>query len=280
MRVLFVGFFVCVAASSASAQSGEDWGGGYAGAAFNAQSGSDGDTKAIIDPGLDSRLTYLLLPPGRSYSAEGLESSVAPVAFAGWRRQIAGWMMGVEGQVQVGGPEVGFDSGFGTPINWNRVTACGVASVGCLDQTSDSVAADIEIEQVVSLRVAAGRPIGDRMLLSAYAGPALAFGRLEMLQTSVYGTSRFDPSCTRFCVNQPTSVTETRGRTADDTALGVVGGVTADLRITDTFSARVDVGYHRFEALRGSIGGTSGGDSEVWAQSSGFSAGLGLSFQF
>lgn len=118
------------------------------------------------------------------------------------------------------------------------------------------------------------------MLLSAYAGPAMAFGRLEMLQTSVYGTSWYDPSCTRFCFGQQTPVTETRGGSEDDIALGVVGGVTADLRITDRLSARADVGYHRFQALRGSIGDVNGGDSEVRAQSSGVSAGLGLSIQF
>lgn len=280
MRLILAGLLVCIAAGSASAQSIGDWQGGYAGAGFNAQASSDGDTKTIIDPGLDSRLTYVVRPPGRSHTAESLESSVSPVAFAGWRREIAGWMLGVEGQVQVGGPSVSFDSGFGPPEYLNRLNACGPTGVGCLNSTSDSVVADIDVEHIVSLRMAAGKPIGDRVLLSAYLGPAVAFGRLEMLQTSTYGTSWFDFSCTRFCVSRSTSVTETRGRTEDDTAWGVVGGLTADLRINDRLTARADVGYHRFEALQGSVGGTNGGDSEVRAQSAGFSAGLGLSFQF
>lgn len=279
MRAVILGLTVGLAANSAAAQSEMDWGGGYAGVAFSAQAASDGDFKTIIDPGLDSRLTYTVLPPERSYSAEALERSVAPVIFAGWRREVGGWVVGVEGQVQVGGPQASLDSDFVTSL-LNRFNACDATGRDCLGQTSDRIEADLDVRNVLSLRAAAGKQIGDRMLLSAYAGPALGFAQLAMVQTSTYGTSRFDPSCTRFCVNQPTSVTETRGRTEEDTALGVVVGVTADFAITNALRARADVGYHRFEAFRGSVGGTNGGDSEVRAQSAAASAGLGLSLQF
>lgn len=280
MRAVAAGLFLSMTAGAAAAQSVGDWSGPYAGVAFTAQAGSNGDTRAIIDPGLDSRLTYIVPPPGRSYAAPELRRGISPTVFVGWRQEAGGWIVGTEAQLQGGGPTVRFDTGYGLPRYLGPPFACGTPSVGCLDVSSDRIAANIEVQRIVSLRATAGKSIGDRGLLSAYAGPALAWGRLEMLQTSVYGTSRFDPSCTRFCTNQPTSVTETRGRTEEDTAWGVVGGLTLDLKITDNLLARADVGYSRFEALRGSTGGAYGGDSEVRAQSAGFSAGLGFSVRF
>jgi hypothetical protein len=280
MRAVATGLFLSLVAGAAAAQSVGNWSGPYAGVAFTAQTGSNGDTRAIIDPGLDSRLTYIVPPPGRSYAAPELRRELSPTIFAGWRQQTADWLIGVEGQLQGDGPAVRFDSGFGLPHPLDPPRACGTTPVGCLYQTSDRIAANISVQRIVSLRATVGKPIGDRVLLSGYAGPTLAWGRLEMLQTSIYGTESYNWSCTRFCTNIPTTLAETRGRTEEDTAWGVVGGLTLDLKITDNLLARADVGYSRFEALRGSTGGTYGGDSEVRAQSAGFSAGLGFSVRF
>lgn len=280
MRAILAGLMFALVAPVAAAQTADPWAGRYVGLSVRAQPASDGETKAIIDPGLDSRLTYVNAPPGRSYVGPDLESDISAAVFVGWRRAHAGWLVGLEAQIQEGGPAVRFDSGFGSPAFLDPPRACGAALVGCLEQTLDSVSANIDMSRAVSLRVTAGVPVSDRILLSAYAGPAVASGELELVQTSIYRTSYFDPACTRFCVNVPTTVTETRGRTDRDTVWGVVGGLVMEVRVAENLTARGDVGYRRFEALRGRVGGVNGGDSEVRAQSVGFNAGLGLSFRF
>lgn len=279
MRTLVLALTLGMTASAATAQSGEHWEGVYAGVAFNAQAASSGDFKTIIDPGLDARLIYTVLPPKTSFSAAPLDRSVAPVMFAGWRRELGGWIFGAEGQVQVGGPQASLDSGVIT-VDFLPFANCSSIGFNCLRDTSDRIETDVQVRNVLALRATVGRSVGDRVLLSAYAGPAIASARVTILQTSRYGTSQFDQNCRRFCINQPTTVTETRGGTEDDTALGIFVGVTGDVRITDAVHVRGDLGYQRFEAFRESTGASYGGDSEIRAQSDGLAAGLGLTFNF
>jgi opacity protein-like surface antigen len=279
MRTLVLALALGMTASGATAQSEQHWDGAYAGAAFNAQAEASGDFKTIIDPGLDARLIYTVLPPETSFSADPFDRSVAPVLFAGWRRELGGWFFGAEGQVQVGGPRARLDSGFIT-TEFLPFVNCSSSGFNCLRQTSDRIETDVQVRNVLALRATVGRPVGDRVLLSAYGGPAIASARVAILQTSTYGTFQFDQNCQRFCISQSTAVTETRGGTENDTALGVVVGVTGDVRITDDVHLRGDLGYQRFEAFRESTGASNGGDSEIRAQSDGLAAGLGLTFKF
>lgn len=285
MRTLALSLLLFSVAGAASAQSVPEWAGPYAGVAFTAQSESQGETKAVIEPARDSRLTYTALPSGRSYEAGSFEDETSLKIFAGWRLHAAGWLIGAEVQLQEGGPAVRFDSGFNAQ-NFPAVPqpACGVPDLGCLQASFDGVAANVEVERIASLRLSAGVPLSDRVLVSAYAGPAVAFGRLEMTQTSLRFTQRpFRPGeCSRFCVGGVTTsvVNEILSRTEDDAALGVVAGLTADFAVTERIMVRADVGYSRFEALRGSTGGANGGDSEVRSQLAGLAFGLGFGVRF
>lgn len=279
MRSAVVAAALSMIAGTASAQ---DWAGPYVGIAFSAQAASDGDTKTQIDPGLDARLSYTTPPPGRSYEGPSLSSAVSPVLYAGWRRPAGTLIWGIEGRLEEGGGSTAFDSG---PGPQNMAAACGVPALGCLYAAFDGVEADITIERSAELRLSVGMPVGNQMLVSAYAGPAVAWGSLDMVQTSRYFTGRLPVrgvDCVMHCPPTiPTSdVTVTQARTENDTALGVVGGVTLDVKLTDRVIARADLGYRRFEALRGSTGGTNGADSEVWSQPAGFAGGIGISVRF
>lgn len=258
------------------------WRGPYVGAALGSQFAQDGDVVTSIDPARNSQLTYQTFPEETIVYGEALDDTAYPVVFAGWRMPLSRFVVGVEGQFQEGGPKTSQSAASGGSV---ESTACGAPALGCIAGHDDTVSARVDIERNAVLRVTLGMPISDRALVSLYAGPAIAWGRFDLTQTSILSTSRL-PVRGVDCVMQcpPSILTSQRTQSLDqsqsDSAVGAVIGIAADVQVTRRLGLRADVGYARYEALRGTVGGSNGADSEVRAQSAAFNASFGLTARF
>ena len=285
MRALFafaIGTtFSIMSAQAASAQTA-DWRGPYVGVALGSQFGQDGDVVTSIDPARNPQLTYQTFPEETTVYGEALDDTAYPVVFAGWRMPLSRFVVGVEGQFQEGGPKTSQSAASGGSV---ESTACGAPALGCIAGHDDTVSARVDIERTAVLRLTFGMPISDRALLSVYAGPAIAWGRFDLNQTSILSTSRPPVRGVDCFMQCPPSIltsqtTQNLGRAENDSAIGAVIGVVADVQMTKRLGLRADVGYARYEALRGTVGGTNGADSEVRAQSAAFNASIGVTARF
>lgn len=258
------------------------WEGPYAGLGVTWQAESRGEVKTIIDPGLDERLTYSLLPTTSSQIEPALEAAFAPSFFVGWRVPVGGLIAGIEGRYQEGGGNSKWTT---EDVFQSNFEACGNSTLSCLVGASDRLSADVSVDRSLALRASIGLPVSDRLLISAYAGPSILWGNLSIAQTSNFTTGRrpiLGVECFWTCPPyiETSSVTQTVSRTVEDKALGFVVGATADLAVTKRWLARAELGYARYEAIRGTSGGDSGANSEVRAQAAAFEATLGIAMKF
>lgn len=284
MRTLATVLLLSSISGAAAAQTAADWAGPYAGVAFSAQAESDENSKTLLEWARDPRLTYVAPPSGRGFENPPLEPAVSPVMFAGWRHGAGSVVLGVEGRLQYGGPSTDFSNS--TYFSGSVTQNCGPASIGCLFGQNDTVAADIDIKGSAALRFSMGMPVGDHLLISAFAGPAVTWGNLSLTQTSEIRTGRMLSSALGECITtcsiprELSRITVVESRSVDDTALGFTLGMTFDLKVTDRLSVRAEGAYSRFEALGGSPGGVDGAESNVWVRQAGFTGGLGFSVRF
>lgn len=274
--------FSALLAHSASAQGASNWTGTYVGAGANLSGGQHENLRVHVDPARDSRLTYFSDPTTRVEVGDTFEEAVSPTFFAGWKGARNAVLWGVEATLTVGGPRNSIDKGYGPQSNAH---ACADAVLGCLVGTLDAVKATVDTDLTAALRFTIGVPVRQNVLISAYAGPAVAWASMDLSQDSSLTTGRppvRGVDCAMHC--PPTVITsdvdQSYGRSVDDSALGLVVGVMADVALGDRVIVRTELGYSRFEAFRGTVGGGNGANSEVVAQSAGFNALLGLAVRF
>lgn len=284
MRMLATVLLLSSVSGAAAAQTAADWNGPYAGVAFSAQAEGDEHARTLLEWTRDSRLTYVAPLTGRAFENSPLEPAVSPTMFAGWRHGVEGAVLGIEARLQYGGPSTDAvnSMNFGGSVTQN----CGPVEVGCLLGQIDTIASDIDVKGAAAVRFSMGAPIGDRLLVSAFAGPAITWGNLSLTQTSEIRTGRTLSSAIDGCIHtcsagrELTRINVVQTRSVDDTALGFTLGLTFDLKVTDRLSVRAEGAYSRFEALGGSPGGIDGAESTVWTRPAGFTGGLGFSVRF
>lgn len=280
-RVLIAGgaaWAVLGCAGGAVAQAA-DWNGWQVGADIGLSGGRSSDIAFDVDPALDERFTYLQTPNGVRFDRErNLDRGTAVGVRAARLFQSDRWVIGVEGRIEAGGAEQAFVLG---PVEADPVRGDGPGTLGGLYASSDTLTADVSFKTSASLRLRAGVPVGDRILVSAFAGPAWTQADLSLVQDSTF-SSLYVVLVPGFHFNYFYQTFESSTSTAPtESAFGVTGGVIVDAALTERWSLRAEAGLTKFNTLEAQApGGPQGGASRFSIAPLLYSASIGLSYRF
>ncbi len=270
------------AAGTTTAQSlprvGPDWTGTYVGVDIGLVGGRSGDAKAAVDPARDARFTYVEGPAAQTLStSRDLPRKTNVALRAGRLFQSGSLVWGLEGQV--GGARLDRDFEFG-PFDAGTIRTVPLPGVASPTRTVDSLSTTLEIDAVASLRARVGLPLGDRALVSVFAGPALARARASLTQKSVIEAfSCTNPARPAMCFNNPVEVINVGPGSDDDLWGGVIGGA-VDLKLSDRWIVRGEAGVSRYDDIQARSGGTGGGDSRFAYEPELYWVSIGLSRRF
>ncbi len=196
--------------------------------------------------------------------------------------QTGSFVWGVEAQAGVVDLNETFVIG---PVQDSGAHSNFVPNLGSINNTTDTLTAQFEIQAAASLRARVGLPVGERFLVSAFAGPAVAQTRLSAAQTSqiIITRSVLVPGGAHF--NTITTVVErsTSGSEESKAVFGGTVGGAVDFHMTDQWLLHAEAGltfYDHIEAASGGLGGSSGGDSRMSYAPTLYAVSLGVTRRF
>lgn len=257
-----------------------DWSGWQVGTDIGVSGGRSSDIRFEVDPARDTRFNYLQSPVTVDFQRERNLGRGETFALRAARLSQAGaWVFGVEGRIEAGGARQDFVLG---PVDAQPLQGQGAGTLGSLTSSQDTLIADAEFKASGSLRLRAGLPLGDRIMVSAFAGPAWAQTDLRLTQNSeinslhvtlIPGASHFNYNYQRF----ESSVSTSSG----ESVFGATGGVIADAALTGRWALRAEAGLTQYGELDiRAPGGASGGASHFTIKPLLYSANVGLSYRF
>lgn len=278
--------FALSTVSPAAAQD-SGWAGYYVGGGLSDVGGRNGDIEASIDPALDGRLNYFTSPTSRSFSRErnlDRESTFNLKAGRLFERGRVVW--GVEGEVRTDGPDRIFVVGpvsSRAEINARDLSLIGNnRPSGGSATTTDTLIADFETQEQASLRVRAGLPVSERLLVSAFAGPSVMKTDLTLRQDSVVeGIVGFtDALGSRLVFRSfPTASYSVSGNSSE-TLFGGVIGATVDAKLTDRWLLNGEASLARYDAIEATTPAYAGSGSRFSYEPTLYSVSLSLIRRF
>lgn len=281
MRTMFFASLAALLIGSPALAQSNEWGGYYLGADFGQSGGRDGEIEALIDPAREPRLTYIVPPETAAFDRERKVAQATSAGLRiGWLSQVRGIVWGIEGQAVV--TDIGDTFTIGpVPVPAGARTNF-IPGFGSYNNSRDTLTAGFAVDASAALRLRAGLPLGDRWLVTAFAGPAAASASLNLRQDSqivvvenVLGPFGFDM---RTRVEERT----TRGEPQDEVIWGGNVGAAIDMQLGGNWSAHAEAGvsfYNAVEARSGG-GGASGGNSQFSYAPVLYSMSLGVARRF
>ncbi len=285
MRVFsgVAGLTLCAVFSAAPALAQEgSWSGYYVGAGVSSIGGRNGSAEAFVDSARDSQITYFGAPIGRSFSRERNLKRAGAFSLNGGRLvQTGRWVVGVEGRFTVLGPTASFSINPGTI----RVTDVRSQRPYPLDggyaDTQDTLTANLDLSREASVRARIGLPVGERLMISAFAGPTVVQANLSLRQDSV--VRRFLPVTdalhSRIVFDAGTREFSVAGK-ARDLLLGSVVGVGIDVQLTDEWRINGEASLARYEAIEATTPAYGGSGSRFSYEPNLYSVGISLIRRF
>ncbi len=266
LRSLLIGGGLALAVSTTAFAQSADWNGNYIGTAIGEVTGRDADFDATVRSVYKSGISLGNGVTGtRDFSLEDdLPAQVSGSLYVGRRFEVGRLVVGVEAQVDV--------------VEVSETFIVGPTTTYPAALGPDTLSAELAISHPVSIRARAGVPIGDRVLVSAFAGPVAAEAKMTVTQSGV----RLDvtPDLRFSFIAVPYSTT---GFTDSRILLGAVVGGTIDVRLSDDWSARAETGwsfYDSIEARSGLVPGSNGGASPLAYKPRLYAFSLGLTRRF
>lgn len=249
----------------------EDWTGYYIGGAFTQVGGRNGDIEATLRPAVSTTIGPPATVPSRTFSRErNLSGEIGASIHVGRLFDAGSLVIGLEAQLTAVDQAETFVIG---PVPAFRQAT---------PPTTESVTADLELSGTASLRARAGLRLGDRVLVSAFAGPTAAKADLSVRQATDVLESRF--VLTPFGLRQEFFVTPrtTTGATESQTLWGGVVGGMVEAKLSESWSARAEASLSFYDAIeaRSGGGGAEGGDSAFSYEPNLYSFSLGLTRRF
>ena len=160
-----------------------------------------------------------------------------------------------------------------------------VPNLGSINNSTDTLTARFELQAAAAFRARVGLPVGDRFLVSAFAGPAVAQARLAASQTSQIVITRitFPSGAAHFDTIMTVVERVTSGPEESKAVFGGTVGGAVDFHMTDQWLLHAEAGltvYDDIEAASGGPGGSSGGDSRVSYAPTLYAVSLGVTRRF
>jgi hypothetical protein len=281
---------IAASAGAAGAQS-SGWSGYYVGTSASWTGGRSGEIDASIDPFRDGRFDYIRndgRPPRAStFDRErtmdgtgGVEASAGRLLNTG-----GGWVWGLEARIGKAALDERFSIG---PVDADPLAFGPGGEISYVFGTEDRLTADLDLGAQVSLRARMGYPLGDRVLVSAFAGPSILAADLAVRQDSViqYGAIRIAP----FFPDWPDGpgrpytvlydVDQSLSGRESETLIGGTVGAAIDVKLTDRWLVHAEGGLSGYPAIEARTSAYGGAGSRFSYRPRLYSISLGLAYRF
>ncbi|WP_396592740.1 outer membrane protein [Brevundimonas sp. R86498] len=281
--LLAVPLSLAFAPGSALAQT-SGWGGYYLGASASWTGGRNGEIDATIDPFRDARFDYTRnagRPPRTStfQRERNIEGAGGFDGRAGRLFERGDWVWGIE--VQSGGAALDERFSIG-PIDADPLAYGPGGELAYVFGSNDTLAADLDIGVQTSVRARIGRPISDRVLLSAFAGPSVLRADLKLRQDSTvqYAALRFTtvlpgrPYTVPYLVDQSVA-----GEESGHVTGGTIGAA-VDVKLTERWLVHAEGNLSRYGAIEAQTPAYAGSGSRFSYAPTLYSVSLGLAYRF
>lgn len=276
-----------LASGTAAIAQDSGWAGYYVGAGLSDVGGRNGEIEAEIDPARDGRLNYATAPAARSFLRErNLDRESTFNLKAGRLFEGSRVVWGFEGEIRANGPDRVFVIG---PVSSTASVSARDLSLignnvplGGSATTTDTLVADFESQEEASVRLRAGLPINDRLLVSMFAGPSAMNADLTLRQDSTVGglLSFTDALRSRIVFTGFPTASYSVGGSSSETLLGGVVGVGLDAKLTDRWLVNGEASLARYDAIEAISPAQAGSGSRFSYEPTLYSVSLSLIRRF
>lgn len=267
-----------LAFSNAAAAQTARWSGYYLGADVGLQGGRSSDLTATLIPARDNRFVYIEGAETRDF---GRERAISRKTFAGIRAgrlfEQGAFVWGVELEANAARLEQRFTVG---PIDAGPIATNGVLLSGAVpsrvNNSNDTLTADLKINAVTSIRARIGVPVSNRIFASIFGGPSFSNASIEAKQDSLIVIQTCNnPLRPTLCGVQGQDVSS-QGSDEDKLLAGAVVGAALDFQMTEHWGIHGEASLSRYQ----SIDADAGNGSRLSYEPELYSAGLGLTYRF
>lgn len=275
-RVGLIFTTVALAATPAMAAA-QDWSGSSVGIDVSASGLVRSGVSGVIVPGRASGFTYITPASNRSIDVD--RSSDPQVGAGGsysrlWDHGAVVW--GLEGELGYGGQHE-FKVG---PYEAGLLNAQGPGTVGVIGNQMDTVGGELDLTAGLTLKASAGAKLGERVLVSLFAGPSIVQADVNTTQSWSYDTSYayLPPDAIHFQYIRD-SFTKSVSASKSETLIGAVLGAEGRFRLSDRASLRAQVSVRRYASVDVAVN-AGGGDTRLSMEPQFVSGSLGVLFSF
>lgn len=269
----------CLAVSLlvAPAAVAQDWSGASIGLDVAASGLVRSDVSGQIVPGQAKNFVYTKTSPNRSINVDrSTDPQVGAALSYGylWDRDSIVW--GLEGELGYGGKHE-FEVG---PYAGGNTIATGPGTQGSLTGQKDTISSELNLTAGLILKASAGLKLGDRMLVSVFAGPSIVQADVKTMQKTDYSTLHVSlpPGSMHFNYSYG-QFTESVSASRNETLIGGVLGVEARYRLTERMLVRAQGGIKRYGSVDIRVN-AGGGDTRLSVDPMMAMGSVGLLYRF
>jgi len=235
------------------------------------------NVSGLIVPGQATGFSYTTPSPNRSIDVDRSSNPQAGMAVSYsrfWDRGSAVW--GLEGEIGYGGShdfEVGpYEAGF--------IRANGPGTVGSISKQLDTVGATLDLNAGLTIKASVGVKIGERALLSVFAGPTVVQANVKTTQSWNYDTvyASLLPGDTHFQYRYD-NFTESVSGSRSETLVGGVIGVEGRYRLNERMTLRAQASVRRYTSFDMAID-AGGGETRLSVEPQLVFGSIGLLYSF
>lgn len=266
-----------VALAVAPAAVAQDWSGSSVGFDLSASGLVRSSVSGTVVPARASGFTYTTASPNRSID---VDRSSDPQVGAGvsysrlWDEGSVVW--GLEGEFGYGGQHE-FEVG---PYQAGNINARGPGTAGSISKQLDTVRGELDLKAGLTLKASVGAKLGERVLVSLFAGPSVVQADVKTTQVSNYSTSYASYSPGDAHVNYSYGAfTEGASASKSETLVGGVLGAEARYRLTDRLTLRAQASVRRYASIDVRVD-AGGGDTRLSLEPQMAAGSLGLLYRF
>lgn len=260
--------------SLASAQSRTDWTGWQIGADLQTWGGRS-EADIHLDPARNAFYAYVETPRARNFERkDDLDLSPAASARLAYLHAVGPVVVGLEASYRRQGIEQTTVVG---PVAASPVYGGVPRFLIYLIGSDDTLTAHFKTEDVASLKLRLGLPVGHRTLASAYVGVSQMKATASLRQDTTYYGLNYLGGINNPAYGVGYAVTE--GQASNDLVAIQVGGI-IDMALDEHWALRAQAGAAFSDSLTVESGGVTYGRSVYQVEPKLYEAAIGLSYRF
>lgn len=277
MKILYKVVFTIVLSATPAIAVAQDWSGSSVGLDISGAGMVRSNVSGVVVPGRATDFTYAVASPNRSIDVERSSDPKAGAAVSYsrlWDR--GGLVWGLEGEIGYGGRHE-FQVG---PYEAGDIIANGPGTVGSITKQLDTPSGTLNLNAGFTLKASAGLKIGDRALVSLFAGPTLVQADVKTTQYWNYDTlyTSLPPGSVHFQYKYD-NFSETKSSSNSETLFGGAIGIEGRYKISEQLMVRAQSRAIIYSSIDMAVD-AGGGETRLSVEPKMVSGSIGLLYRF